>query len=87
MTHRSHFTRWSGFASMVGGLLFAVSIAIHPFRHGQAVNAGPYSAIHVLIAVALMLVLFGLVGLYVRQVEQLRQPGLYSFIMAFIGNL
>ena len=87
MTHRSHFTRWSGLASMVGGLLFPLGIAIHPLRHGQAVNASPYAAIHVLIAVALMLVLFGLVGLYIRQVEQLGQLGLYSFMLAFSGNL
>ena len=87
MTNRSNFTRWSGLASMLGGLLFALGIAIHPLRHGQAVNASPYSAIHVLIAVALMLVLFGLVGLYIHQLEQLGKPGLYSFIAALIGNL
>ena len=87
MTHRPNFTRWSGFASMLGGLLFALGIAIHPLRHGQAVNAIPYAAIHVLIAAALMLVLFGLVGLYVRQADQLGQAGLYSFILAFSGNV
>ena len=87
MTHRPNFTRWSGFASMLGGLLFALGITIHPLRHGQAVNESPYSAIHVLIAVALMLVLFGLVGLYARQLEQLGRPGLYGFILAFIGNV
>jgi hypothetical protein len=87
MTNLTTFTRWSGLASMLGGVLFAIGIALHPLRHGQAVNASPYSAIHVLIAVALMLLLFGLVGLYVRQAEQLGRRGLYSFILAFIGNL
>jgi hypothetical protein len=87
MTNLSRLVRWSGLASMVGGPLFAVGVAIHPLRHGQAVNASPYSAIHVLIAVALMLVLFGLVGLYTRQSEPLGKLGLYGFTLAFIGNV
>lgn len=88
MTNLTHLTRWSGGASMLGGALFAIGIALHPLRHGQAVNQSPYTTtIHVLIALALMLILFGLVGLYLRQAEQLGKVGLYSFILAFIGNL
>src|SRR5262245_5918868 len=87
MTNLTIFTRWSGMASIVGGILFPIGIALHPLRHGQAVNASPYSATHVLIAVALMLTLFGLVGLYVRQAERLGMLGLSSFVLAFIGNL
>ncbi len=87
MTNLTQLTRLSGLASMLGGVLFAIGIALHPLRHGQAVNESPYTAIHVLIALALMLILFGLVGLYIRQAEQLSTPGLYSFIMAFVGNL
>ena len=87
MKNLSNLTRLSGLASMLGGVLFAIGIAIHPLRHGQAVNESPYSAIHVLIAVGLMLVLFGLVGLYARQLEQLGKPGLCGFILAFIGNV
>ena len=87
MTNMSSFIRWSGLASILGGILFTIGIPIHPLRHGQAVNESPYSAIHLLIALALMLVLFGLVGLYVRQSDQLGKPGLYGFILAFIGNV
>jgi len=87
MKHLSNLTRWSGLASMLGGVLFAIGIPLHPLRHGQAVNESPYTAIHVLIAVALMLVLFGLVGLYAHQSEQLGKIGLYGFILAFIGNV
>ena len=83
MTNLSSFLRWSGVAGIAGGLLFAVGIPLHPLRDGQAVNASPYSAIHVLIAVALSLVLFGLVGLYVRQADRLGKPGLYGFVLAF----
>ncbi|MEO7912185.1 MAG: hypothetical protein ABIV47_21285 [Roseiflexaceae bacterium] len=87
MSNRSQLSRWSGLASMLGGLLFAIAIALHPLRHGEAVNASSYSAIHVLGAVALMLILFGLVGLYICQAEQLGTLGLYSFLLAFIGNV
>lgn len=83
----SNLTRWSGLASMLGGLFFAIGIPLHPLRHGQAVNTSAYTAIHVLIALALMLILFGLVGIYVRQAESLGAPGLSSFILAFIGNV
>lgn len=87
MKNPLNFTRWSGLASMLGGVLFAIGIPLHPLRHGQAVNESPYTAIHVLIAVGLMLVLFGLVGLYARQSERLGKSGLYGFILAFIGNV
>lgn len=87
MKNLSNLTRWSGLASMLGGVLFAIGIPLHPLRHSQAVNESPYTVIHVLIAFGLMLVLFGLVGLYARQFEQLSEPGLYGFILAFIGNV
>ena len=87
MKNLSNLTRWSGVAGMLGGVLFAIGIPLHPLRHGEAVNESPYTAIHVLIAAALFLVLFGLVGLYIRQSEQLGQVGLYGFILAFIGNV
>ena len=87
MTNLSRLIRWSGLSSMAGGVLFAVGIALHPLRHGEAVNASPYSAVHVLIGFALMSTLFGLVGLYVSQSEQLGREGLLSFILAFVGNV
>lgn len=86
MTNLTRFTRLSGLAAMVGGLLFAIGIPLHPLRYGEAVSHSPYSAIHTLIAVSLMLTLFGLTGLYVRQVEQLGSFGLPGFFVAFIGT-
>jgi hypothetical protein len=79
-------THWSGVASMLGGLLFAIGIGLDPLRHGEAVNASPYS-VHVLASVGLMLILFGLVRLYVRQADQLGTSGLYGFMLAFFGNI
>lgn len=85
-TNLTRFTRWSGLVSILGGLLFAIGIPLHPLRYGEAVSHSPYSAIHTLIAVSLMLTLFGLTGLYVRQVEQLGSFGLPGFFVAFIGT-
>lgn len=85
-TNLTRFTRWSGLVGMLGGLLFAIAIPLHPLRYGEAVRNSPYSAIHTLIAVSLMLLLFGLVGLYIRQAEQVGTFGLFSFFLAFIGN-
>lgn len=87
MSNISKLMRWSGLASMLGGVLFSISIILHPLRHGEAVNNSPYSAIHVLIAIALTLVLFGLVGLFLRQSEEMTGLGLAGFILAFIGNI
>ncbi|MGE5335541.1 MAG: hypothetical protein ACM3N4_12635 [Nitrososphaerota archaeon] len=86
VTSLTKFTRWSGLASMLGGLLFAIGIPLHPLRYGEAVKHTPYSAIHTLIAVALVLALFGLVGLYVRQAEKLGALGLTGFTIAFFGQ-
>jgi hypothetical protein len=38
----ANLTRWSGLASMLGGLFFAIGIPLHPLRHGQAVNTSAY---------------------------------------------
>jgi hypothetical protein len=72
---------------MLGGVLFPIGVALHPLRHGEAVNASPYSAIHVLIAAGLFLCLFGLVGLFVRQPGRVDRLSVAGFILAFIGNL
>ena len=85
-TNLTKFIHWSGLASMVGGLLFAIGIPLHPLRYGEAVKHSPYSAIHTLIAVGLMLALFGLVGLYVRQADKLGALGLTGFFLAFLGQ-
>ena len=80
MTTLSIFIHWSGQSIMLGEVLFYIGIAIHLLpihllRHGHAVNESPYSPFHVLIAVALMLVLFGLVGLYARRRSRGRRHG------------
>jgi hypothetical protein len=87
VTNLTKFTRWSGPVAMLGGLLVAIGIPLHPLRYGEAVKQSPYAAIHTLISVGLMLALFGLVGLYVRQADKLGRLGLIGFFVAFIGQV
>jgi hypothetical protein len=80
---------WSGYASILGGLLFGVAIVLHPLRDGISVlNSGDaYGAIHFLGAYGLMFQLLGLVGLYIREAEVIGQRGLRSFIAVFFGQI
>jgi hypothetical protein len=85
----SKLAYWSGYASILGGLLFGAAVVLHPLRDGVSVfNSGAaYGAIHNLGAFGLMFQLLGLVGLYIREAEALGQPGLTSFIVAFFGQV
>ena len=85
----SKLAHWSGFASILGGLLFGVAIVLHPLRDGISVlNSGDaYGAIHFLGAYGLMFQLLGLVGLYIREAEVIGQRGLRSFIVVFFGQI
>lgn len=81
--------RWSGYTSISGGLLFAIAVVLHPLRDGTSVlhSGGAYGAIHNLGVFGLMLQLFGLLGLYVREADELGLRGLISFVVVFFGQL
>ncbi len=85
----SKLSYWSGFASILGGLLFGVAIVLHPLRDGISVfNSGvTYTAIHNLGVFGLMFQLFGLVGLYIREAEAMGNRGQISFIVVFFGQV
>jgi len=85
----SKFVHWSGFASILGGALFAVAVVLHPLRDGLSVfNSGAfYSYIHSLGAYGLMFQLFGLVGLYIRDAEAMGNRGLISFSIVSFGQV
>lgn len=85
----SKLSQWSGYASIAGGALFAAAVVLHPLRDGISVlNSGvAYGAIHNLGVFGLMLQLYGLVGLYVQNAEEMKQRGLRSFVLVFFGQL
>jgi hypothetical protein len=84
----SKFVHWSGFASILGGALFAMAVVLHPLRDGLSVfNSGAsYTYIHSLGVYGLMFQLFGLAGLYIREAEAMGNRGLISFSIVFFGQ-
>ncbi len=85
----SKLVSWSGYASILGSLLFGAEVLLHPLRDGLDIqNAGvAYGAIHNLGVFGLILLLLGLIGLYVREAEAMGQRGLNSFIVVFFGHV
>ncbi len=85
----SKLVHWSGYASILGGLLFGVAVVLHPLRDGISVfNSGAgYGAIHYLGVFGLMFQLLGLVGLYIREAEPMGSQGQFSFIVVFFGQV
>ncbi len=85
----SKLAHWSGYTSILGGLLFGAAVVLHPLRDGISVfNSGAaYGAIHNLGVFGLTFQLLGLVGLYIREAEALGNRGQISFIVAFFGQV
>src|SRR5262249_9633047 len=88
---RSHrLIRWSGLASILSGVLFALFFLLHPGggdpASANAVLTSPYAVEHTLGVSAMVLMLFGLIGLYVRQMAASARLGLIGFVVAFIGT-
>ncbi len=85
----SKLVSWSGYASILGGLLFGVAVVLHSLRDGMSIfNSGvAYGAIHNLGVFGLMFQLFGLIGLYIREADTMGQRGLNSFVVVFFGQV
>ena len=88
----SNLIRWGGPAAMLAGALLIaadlLSLAISPKEPSvESLTSGPYAVQSVLKLVAAALLLFGLFGLYVRQVETAGVLGLAGFLAAFAGTV
>jgi hypothetical protein len=85
----SRLVKWSGYASIFGGVLFGVAVVLHPLRDGISIfNSGvAYPIIHDLGVFGLMFQLLGLVGLYIREAEAMGKRGLTSFLVVFFAQL
>lgn len=59
--------RWSGLTSMVGGLVLPFAFLVHPTRIAVQAYNPIYTGVHVLAAVALVLLLITLFHLYTAQ--------------------
>jgi hypothetical protein len=84
--------RWSGLASLVGGVLLVIlSIAESVLFGGQSDSATVMSSAWIVVEVAFVVVeillITGLVGLYARQAEQTGILGLVAFLLALTGTV
>lgn len=83
----TNLIRWSGLASMLAGVLYAVAAFLHPVGEDLAgVNNPTWVPAHFLYWVSAILMQLGLVGLYARQAEKIGWLGLAGFVLAFIGT-
>lgn len=83
-------SRLCGVASLAAGLLFPISLMIHPAKEDVAsiLSQTPrLLASHFLTTLALIFLLLGTVGLYARQADELGDIGLSAFLLSFSGSL
>jgi hypothetical protein len=84
----SRLIRWSGLALLLAGLLIAIPMLLHPDpADPRAVLSNAWAPVHISILAGTILMLFGLIGLYARQSEQVGALGLAGFILAFISTI
>lgn len=72
----SDLARWSGVALMLGGILVAVSGAIHPLGETSVYySSSLWLPSHLMGYFGLILSLLGLIGLYARHAEKVGRLG------------
>jgi hypothetical protein len=74
-------------AALLGGLVFAIGVLLHPARDGAGVLAAGarYGLVHDLIAFGLVLQVLALVGLYASIGHTLGRAGWRAFVVALLG--
>jgi hypothetical protein len=87
----SNLIRWSGLAALVGGVLFISADVAEFLLFGDqpdsvAAASDNWIILDMLFLVAIVLILLGLVGLYVRQAEHAGILGLVAFLIAISGT-
>ena len=81
--------RWSGCMAALGGIFMAASMLIHPWaqRTGDIATTLQWFVSHASHLVGAVLMVLGLFGLYLRQREATGKPGLFSFLVAYLGTV
>lgn len=80
--------RWSGWALTLAGLLVALPTVLHPDigSHPAAILSANWIAIHVPVLISILLSIFGLTGLYLRQQKAAGMLGLLGYLLTVTGS-
>ena len=83
------YTALSGLALLIAGIVLTLSILGHPDEtsHPEALATSLWQVVHFAILVALVLLLFGLVGLFARTATKTGLLGLLGFVIAFAATV
>jgi len=73
--------RFAGIAAMLTGILFIVVQMIHPADILSSVNTGRWAIVHYLGVAMCFLGIFGVTGIYARQVEKAGWLGLAGYLL------
>lgn len=80
----ANLIRWSGLAAMAAGIIFAGIQPIHPPDVLASVNTSLFITITILKTLMCLFGLFGITGLYARQVEETGWLGLAGYLLLTI---
>lgn len=79
--------RWSGLTVVLAGLLYALGAVVHPVGEDLAAIRDPsWVPAHLVYWVSIVLLHFGLVGLFAQQAGKAGWLGVVGFVLAFAGT-
>lgn len=73
--------RWAGLSAMAAGIIFVVTQPLHPPDVLSSVTTPRWAIIHIFSTAMCFLALFGITGLYARQVNEAGWLGLVGYIV------
>ena len=77
----SNLIRWAGVSAMVAGICFVLVGMFHPLNLLSAVSTAQWGIVHILATAMGFFGLFGLTGIYARQVEESGWLGLAGYLL------
>lgn len=83
----SRLIRWAGLSAVVAGLTFIVIQPLHPSDTIASVTTQSWAIIHIATLAMAALFLFGIAGIYARQVKELGWLGLVGLLVLSLGLL
>jgi len=78
--------RWSGLTLVLAGVLSALFPFAHPNHDPEGFRSGMWIPAHLMPNIAAILALFGLMGLFVRQLQTAGWLGVVAFVASIIGT-